>query len=264
MSVEIIAEVGCNHLGNMDLALSHIAEAAKCGANTVKFQAYVTEQINDKSLHKFLNKAWLSSKQHKKLKAECFSLGVRYLCSAFDVTSAQMLKDIGCDRVKIPSGLMHDMEYMEYIRENFSKPYVSTGMATKEEVSRVMTFLSEKTGFWAVPFHCTTAYPCFASDVNIMVWPMLNIDCCVNWGFSDHTRLFLPAQLATARGASCIEHHFQIGDTITPDTPVSFQPVQFKAYVSHIRMAEMILGSSEKKILDCEKPMIHRRKDKKS
>lgn len=261
MSVEIIAEVGCNHLGNMDLALDHIEKAARCGANTVKFQAYVTEQINDKSLHKFLNKAWLSSKQHKRLRTECINLGVGYLCSPFDVTSAQMLKDIGCHKVKVPSGLIHDMEYMEYIGGNFSESYVSTGMAAKEEVSKAMTFLSGKAGHWAIPVHCTTAYPCFASDVNLLA---VDVDCYANWGFSDHTRLFLPAQLATARGARCIEHHFQVGDTITPDTPVSFQPTQFKAYVSHIRMAEMILGSTEKKILDCEKPMLHRRKDKKS
>lgn len=255
MSVEIIAELACNHMGDIELAKKQMRFAKKAGVDTVKFQAYVTDLINDPSLKDFLTLSWLSSEDFTKLKDYAYEQGLDFLVSAFDVSSAKMLKSIGCQKVKIPSGQHINPELLEYAAEKFKTIYISFGISTEPEIKDILNFLARFPQTKIIPMHCVTSYPCRAEDAHLLTSRLFK---GYKWGYSDHCMVNLPALLAVAMGASVIEHHFGM-ETHTPDSPVNFTPEQLKDYCRQIREAEKIIGQSGRAIWPCENSMKHRR-----
>ncbi len=255
MSVYIIAEAGCNHGGNLEAALSMICSAAELGYNAIKFQAYVTEKINDPSLHEDLSKWGLSEEDFACLKRYCQSREIDFLCSSFDIESAEMLERLDIIAHKVPAGQVHNIEYLKYIASTHKPAYLSTGMCSLEEVMRAVKILQKNK---LVVMHCTTGYPVPLEEVNL--------SCIREYqrmgyltGLSDHTMSWHSAVAAVAMGVKTIEHHFTRGFAETPDTPASWKPEESRYYIHHIRATESILGDGIKKIEECEKKHLHRR-----
>lgn len=257
MTVNVIAEVGCNHMGSMDSALKHIRMAKNCDADIVKFQAYVTEKVNDKRLHQLLDLAWLSSTQHTTLKKECESQGMKYLCSAFDVVSADMLSKIGCEWVKVPSGQNINHELVAFCLTKFNKVFISLGMMTEKE--RLGLLNNENRGK-IIPMHCVSCYPCSPRNANLAEIGRFKDYSFSHYGYSDHSMTPMCAMMAVGLGAEYIEHHFSLDFAAeTPDAEVSFDYEQFKKYVYKIRQAQTAAGKTGQGVTECEKLMSHRR-----
>jgi len=256
-----VAECCCNHLGDIKIAKAMIDAAKWAGADTVKFQMYETELINDPKLHDFLRKAELTIKDHADLICYCQDISIQYLCSAFDVPSLKNLASLNVDRIKIPSGQLHSKTYLECAK-SLGKPLIlSTGMSTWEEVCDAWQILK---GHNIINFNkllqCNSAYPTPDEDANLFTIKELASDFGLI-GFSDHTLGSIAAILAVALGAIIIEKHFILSKFFkTPDTETSMTPVEFKKYVEDIRRAERMLGSGKgKNITESEKPNLHRR-----
>jgi len=255
MSAYIIAEAGCNHLGKVANAVEMIDEAARMHCNAIKFQAYVTEKINDINLHKDLAKWRFTKDDFRFLKTECESQGIDFLCSSFDIESAKMLDELYVIAHKVPAGQIHNTAYLKYIASTRKTVYLSTGMCTFDEVYVAIQLLQRNRLF---VMHCTTGYPVSSKHVNL--------NCIQEYqrmgyltGFSDHTMNPVAAVVAVGLGARVIEHHFTLGHGDTPDTPASFVIEDLRDYIHNIREAECILGDGVKKIEECEKKHLHRR-----
>lgn len=259
--VYLIAEIGCNHNGEMAVAKRTIDRAQQSGANAAKFQMYVTEKINDPALHPFLERVRLTTDQHKELKKHCRLKGIDYLCSAFDVESLLELRKMKMGTYKIPSGQIHNQPYLKLVGSFRKKIIMSTGMATFNEVKQAVKILLDagtKTRNITL-MHCTTAYPAPLIEANMKAIEQLK-KISSNVGYSDHCEDVTPAILAIAFGATVIEKHF-IGftDFDTPDLPVSLDPEDFFCYTRIIRGTERALGSGIKAPVPSEEPNMFRR-----
>jgi sialic acid synthase SpsE len=242
----------------MKIAKAMIDAAKWAGADTVKFQMYQTELINDSSLHKFLEAVRFSTDEHKRLMGYCEKVGIEYLCSAFDITSLIILADtLKVNRIKIPSGQLHNESYLSYANSSEVPLILSTGMSTKAEVEKAIQNIN-----WddLIVLHCNSAYPTPDEDTNLKAIERLRCFCSLQVGYSDHTRGNTAAIMAVGLGAVMIEKHFTLSRQLkTPDSDTSIEPGEFKSFVEDIRRAEVMLGSGEKVITESEKPNLIRR-----
>lgn len=265
--VKIIAEVGVNHNGNIDLAQKMIAAAADCGANFVKFQTYITENIVSNSAPKanyqikntktketqfeMLKKLELGIEDHYQLIKCCKSHGVTFLSSAFDLASLNFLKNTELPLIKIPSGEITNYPYLKAVSA-INKPVIlSTGMATLEEVERSVKVLLENglKKHNITILHCNTEYPTPYDDVNLLAMKTLSEKFQVAVGYSDHTIGSEVAIASVALGAIVIEKHFTMDRNLPgPDHKASMEPDEFKAMIQAIRNVEKAISGNGEKI----------------
>lgn len=251
----IVADFCCNHLGDMLLTYYMISAAKEAGVDAVKFQMYEVDKINDPTLHNFLRICRFTKRQHIELKCACEEVGIRYLCSAFDTESLEVLGEMGV-MIKIPSGQIHNKAYLEKAASLDNTIIMSTGMATLDEVKDAVGILGNP-----AILHCTTAYPVSDEDVNLncIITLRKEFPHCVI-GYSDHTVGYEAAVAATVLGAEIVEKHFILSRAIkTPDTPVSLEPEELKQYVTQIRRTEKLMGTGVKAPTKSEEPNMFRR-----
>jgi len=260
--VKIIAEAGCNHLGDMDIARQLIACAKLCGANAIKFQTYRTEQlVNPGPIEDFCRQCQLDYQKHVELMRVADDCGIEFLSSAFDIDSLEMLHDLGLKTVKIPSGQMFNHRLLRRAAMLGFEVYMSTGMASLDNVAKSVHVLRQTN----LPldkltlFQCTTSYPCKPEDVNLCVLEDYRETFGCKLGFSDHTKGSTVAIGAVCFGATVIEKHFAASPKTTPDSEVSMYPFEFSYYVKAIRDVCKAMGSCIKKPLACEAAMEHRK-----
>ena len=156
---EIIAEVGVNHNGNLNYAKKLIMNAKIAGADYVKFQTFVAENIVRKNQKLFsyqkknfkkkitqyemLKKLELSEKDHLKLIQFCKKKKIKFLSSPFDVKSCKLLINLGIKIIKIPSGEINNYPLLVYIAKNAKKVFLSTGMSNILEISKTLKILKD-------------------------------------------------------------------------------------------------------------------------
>lgn len=262
MSVYIIAEAGCNHCGDMDLAQRMIEAASLAGVDCVKFQTYRTDSlVGADDIREFCRKCELSLSDHERLIRCCANNGVDFLSSAFDIPSLELLAGLGMKEIKVPSGQIHNLEYLMAARELFEKIYLSTGMCTWEDfataLAKVRTFPFGPT---VIPMHCVTAYPVPLAEANMQFFRTLLSISHKGTGYSDHTMTNTCAIMAVAMGTSVIEHHFYLDKVDCPDMPASFCIAKLRAYIQCIRDAEIAMGAGDNKIIQpCEEKNLKRR-----
>ena len=263
----IIAEVGVNHNGNLDNAKRLIYEAAKCGADIVKFQTFKTEElatslaqkadyqiknsINESNFQKEMLLALeLKYEDHIILLEECKKNNIEFLSTAFDIESLRMLINLGIKRVKIPSGEITNLPYLREISK-FNLPIIlSTGMADLNETNQALKILSknrrERNSITVL--HCTSEYPAPFKNVNLRAMNNLKNSLKVEVGYSDHTLGTEVAIAAVSMGAIIIEKHITLDKNHPgPDHKSSLEPAEFKKMVRGIRIIEESLGSDIKK-----------------
>ena len=266
----IIAEVGPNHNGKLNLAYKYIDKAIQIGADIVKFQTSIPKlgisrkarkakyQLNEnknESQLKMAEKISLKLKDFFKLKAYCNKRGIEFLSTPFDFESIKLLKKLKVKRVKIPSGEINNLPYLIEIAKMDKEIILSTGMSNLNEVLRAIKILkknSKKKNKISV-LHCTTQYPAPFKDLNLNVIKTLKKKINCDIGYSDHSSGIEAAIAAVSLGASIIEKHLTLDRKMKgPDHKASLEPDEFKLMVKSIRNIEKSLGSSEKKITRSE------------
>ncbi len=263
----IIAEIGVNHQGSLDLAKRLIDEAANAGVDYVKFQTFKAENLvcasaeradyqkancgGEESQLDMLRRYELSAQDFSMLAGYCREQNVGFLSSAFDLESVDLLSSIGMDYWKIPSGEITNLPYLRAIGRVASKIILSTGMSTLDEVEAAVVVL-EKEGINRsdiILLHCTTQYPTPVADVNLLAMDTLKTLGCAAVGYSDHTEGVVVPIAAVARGAKVVEKHFTIDKSLSgPDHKASLTPDELRDMVMAIRKVESALGSSDKMV----------------
>lgn len=264
--VIVIAEAGVNHNGSLDLAKQLVDKAVEAGADYVKFQTFKADNIASKFAVKadyqkkttmtdenqlgMLKRLELSYDAHVQLKEYCSKKNIRFLSTPFDLDSINLLKELGINLGKIPSGEITNLPYLIKMAESFKNLIMSTGMATVEEIEDAIKVLTTKgmSKDKLILLHCNTEYPTPFKDVNLLAMRSMGERFGVKMGYSDHTEGIEVAIAATALGACLIEKHFTLDRNMEgPDHKASLEPAELKAMVNAIRRIEAALGDGKKK-----------------
>lgn len=259
--VSIIAEVGINHNGDMELARDSIFAAAEAGADSVKFQNYKTEDFiaNQNLLFEYqsqgkaikepqydmFKRCELTRDQLSYLKEQCELAGVTFHSTPTSIEGIRDLQAIGCQLLKNGSDYLTNLRLIRAMGETGLKTILSTGMATLSEIDDAVRAFRETGNENLMLLHCTSSYPTPAEDVNLARISTLREAFNVEVGFSDHTNGMTAAVGATILGARWIEKHFTLSkDLPGPDHWFSMDPPELQQLVVSIRDAEKMLGTS--------------------
>lgn len=273
--VIIIAEAGVNHNASMEMARKMVVEAARAGADYVKFQTAVPELVissiapkaeyqkettgEGESQLDMCRAIHLPLSAYPELAALCREEGIGFMSTPFDLVSIDALDSLDMDFWKIPSGEITNLPYLRKIARKGGKVILSTGMSTIVEVSEAVDILTaggiDRKDIFLL--HCTTQYPTPYSDVNLRAMESIARLGVGGVGYSDHTLGIEVPVAAVALGARIIEKHFTLDKSLPgPDHKASLEPDELAAMVKSIRHIEMALGSAEKRVTDSERPNI--------
>lgn len=263
--VQIIAEIGVNHNGQMDLAYQLIDVAKDAGADVVKFQTSIPNLLISKHAIKaeyqlastdpnetqleMCNKLAFPLENFDDLKLYAEKRGIEFLSTPFDLVSIDYLNQLGLNSFKIPSGEITNLPYLRKIGGLDKKVIMSSGMAELSEIQEAINVLTEsgtKKNKITV-LHCNTAYPTPFKDVNLKAMITIHEELGVEVGYSDHTLGIEIPIAAVALGATVIEKHFTLDRTFPgPDHQASLEPDELKLMVLAIRNLEQALGNGVK------------------
>lgn len=281
----VIAEVGVNHNGDVDLGRRMIDAAVETGADAVKVQTFRADRLVSPTAgvapyargedgtagtqYDLLRGLELDRDAHVALARHCRSLGCDFVSTPFDADSARFLvEEIGVPWLKMPSGEIVNGPLL-WAASRMGVPLViSTGMATFGEIETALAVVTQgMAGHAGAPdpsavpgkselagladrvtlLHCTTAYPAPYADVNLRCMTGMAQRFGLSVGLSDHTPGTAAAVGATACGATVIEKHFTTDCTLPgPDQAASLEPTDFRRMVDEIRIVAQCLGEADK------------------
>ncbi len=262
----IIAEAGVNHNGDIQLAKRLVDEAAFAGARLVKFQTFnasrqVTHsakkadyqlQTTDsaETQHDMLRRLELTGSMHNELIAHSATRNIQFFSTGFDIESVDLLRSLGQDHFKIPSGEITNLPYLRHIGQLGQSVILSTGMATLGEIEAAIDVLEQAGTLRAsmTVLHCNTEYPSPMAEVNLRAMQSICEAFGVAVGYSDHTPGIEVPIAAVALGATVIEKHLTLDRNLPgPDHKASLEPDEFAAMVRAIRNIELALGDGIKR-----------------
>lgn len=264
--VYIIAEVGVNHNGSLELAMKCVDEAVKAGADAVKFQTFKSSKLVTKSASKasyqlqntrssesqleMLKKLEFSFDDFTELQKYCLAKQIDFLSTPFDEESAAFLNSIEIDALKIGSGDLNNLPFLRQI-DSYGRPVLlSTGMSSLEEVRESLSVFEKSQ---VVLLHCTSDYPAPIDEVNLLAIKTMREQFGKITGYSDHTEGHEVTIAAVALGAKVIEKHFTLDRSLPgPDHKASLEPQPFAEMVQAIRNVERALGDGVKRCMPSE------------
>ena len=264
-STLIIAEAGVNHNGNINTAKKLIDVAADAGADFVKFQTFTAETLmtanaekaeyqqnlsnNNKSQFEMIKKLELKREAHEELIQYCNKKDIKFLSTAFDHASIDLLYELDIPLYKVPSGEITNLPYLRHIGRLEKPVILSTGMATLKEVGDALNIIvtSGTPRGEITVLHCNTEYPTPMKDVNLKAMLTIRDELGVKVGYSDHTMGIEIPIAAVALRAAVIEKHFTLDRNLPgPDHRASLEPVELKTMVKAIRNIEKAMGDGVK------------------
>ena len=269
MPALIIAEAGVNHNGDMELARKMVEEAARAGADAIKFQTldaarYIScyapqaqyQQQNtgtDESQVNMVRKYELSRQAHIDLIEHCRACGVPFFSTAFDEGSVDLLDELEVECYKVPSGEINNLPLLTHIAGKGRPVILSTGMSYLGEVERAVAYLRDGGCADIAVLHCVSNYPTQPADLNLRAMVTMARAFGMPVGFSDHTLGTEAAIAAVALGAQVIEKHFTLDrDLPGPDHLASLEPNELQQMVAAIRNVEVGLGDGFKRPMPSE------------
>jgi len=261
----IIAEAGVNDNGNLAIAKKMVDEAKNAGADCVKFQTFVPQNIVSRQAQKaeyqkrhtnselsqldMLNCLSLSFNEFTELNEYCKQKEIDFLSTPFDFDSIDFLSSLGMRVWKIPSGEINNLPHLIRIAKQNGSIILSTGMSTLDEIKDAVKLLNDNGSGDITILHCTTEYPAPYSEVNLFAIKTLKDEFGVSVGYSDHTEGIEVAIAAVAIGATVIEKHFTLDRNMDgPDHIASLIPSELKTMVCCIRNVELSMGDGNKRV----------------
>ena len=241
--VNIIAEIGANHNGDMTLAKEMIHAAHESGADYAKFQSWRSEKIplgpwddsepffQFNSKRDFYNTAELSDLDHYDLMEFCQSLGIKFLTTCFDRERNSFLSTLGLNTIKVASCDLGSTKMISELSVNFETILLSTGMGSMDEVRTACNLLMRETKNFAM-LYCVAEYPTDLTSVSLPRMHAIRdmLPSTNNFGISDHSLGTSMAKLAVIHGAQWIEKHFTIDRNIPgPDNHMSMLPEEIRS-----------------------------------
>lgn len=263
----IIAEIGSNHNGDMELAKKMINEAKRCGADCVKFQSWSKDTIfsekvykdnyflkddyrnrKDYTLKEIVDKYSLSFEEHRYLKKYCDEINIDFNSTPFSKKEVDLLVDeLNVPFVKIASMDINNIPFLSYIAQKKKPVVISTGLSDLTDVNEAIKCLRKNGCKKIILLHCVSIYPPQDDEVNLNNMDMLRNTFGCKVGYSDHTVGTIAPILAMGKGACIIEKHFTMDKGMEGwDHKVSADPIELSAICNASKSAYKMLGSYQK------------------
>jgi N-acetylneuraminate synthase len=266
MNLYLIAEIGINHNGDIEIAKKLIDAAHKAGFDAVKFQKRTIDKVYTKEfLDSPRESPWgttqrdqkegleFSSEEYQEIDRHCKSLDIAWSASAWDIDSQRFLQKFDLPFNKVASAMLGHWPLLREIASEKRKTFISTGMSSLEELDRVVEYF-EKTGCPYELMHCNSTYPMRESDANLLCIPMLRRRYGCNVGYSGHeTSLIKVCVSAVALGATSLERHITLDRAMYgSDQAASISTHVLDDFVESVRAVPGILGTGIKEITPAE------------
>jgi N-acetylneuraminate synthase len=266
MAIFLIAEIGINHNGDLDIAKRLIAAAHQAGFDAVKFQKRSVEKVyTAEFLDSPRESPWgttqrdqkmgleFGREQYDEIDAYCRQLGIAWFASAWDVDSQLFLRAFDLPYNKVASAMLGNWPLLRAVAEERKKTFISTGMSTVDEIDEVVAFFRSMN----CPFelmHCNSTYPMKEADANLRCIPMLRERYGCDVGYSGHeTTLIKVCVAAVTLGATSLERHITLDRAMYgSDQAASISAHVLDDFVNSVRAVEGILGSGDKSIAPAE------------
>ena len=246
--VLLIAEIGWNHFGDIELAKKMIDAAKLAGADFAKFQTWSVSRLksgvwDNDGRREIYEKAELSKEDHICLINHCKEKEINFLSSVFSIEDAKILLELKVKDVKIPSFESRNHDLISFCDDNFDRIFMSTGTSKFDEIKNSIEFF-KKSIFYLL--HCVSMYPCDYSNANIPKMKKL-MKIHDNVGYSDHIQGSESAKIAISEGAKVIEKHFTLDNDLPGrDNKFANLPSQFKDISDFlIKYNDMLIGHGE-------------------
>ncbi len=258
----LIAEIGINHNGDVNLAKKLIDIAAESNMDAVKFQKrdlpslYSADMLNNTYKYEqhyqytipILKNVELTDDEFLMLKKYSVKKGLEFLCTPFDIKSADSLANIGVNAFKIASADLTNLELLEHTASMGKPMIVSTGMSYWEDIEKGVEVL-RKSGIPFALLHCRSVYPVWPREVNLeMINRLKKFDCPV--GYSGHEIGIVIPLVAASMGACIIEKHITLDMKMPgPDHKISLEFQELKRLARDIRVADQAMGKASRFLL---------------
>lgn len=260
----IIAEIGANHNGDINLAKKMIEVAKKAGADAVKFQSWTPESLIAKeeydenksyddgdggkkhfgSLKQMVEKYYLREDQHFELKEYCDSISIDFCSTPFSNEEADLLEKLNVPFYKIASMDVNNLSLLSHVAKKQKPIVLSTGMSTLAEIERAIKTIENEGNHEIVILHCISIYPPDYRDIHLRNISMLQQVFPYPIGFSDHTIGVSIPLAAVTLGACLIEKHFTLDKDMPGwDHAVSADPSELEIIVKESKNIYEALGS---------------------
>lgn len=268
----IIAEIGSNHNGDIELAKKMIEKAKECGADAVKFQSWTpntliakeeydrNQKYNDSpkkhfgSLKEMVEKYYLRKEQHYELKDHCLKVGIDFCSSPFSCEEVDLLVDLNVPFIKVASMDINNPLLLKHIAKTNKPVVLSTGMANIAEIDQAIRWIKEEGNDQIVLLHCISIYPPKYEDINLNNIVMLKKTFNCPIGFSDHSIGTAIPLASCVLGACIIEKHFTLDKNMDGwDHEISANPEELKIICMESGNIIKSLGSFERIISEDEK-----------
>lgn len=274
MPIKIIAEIGCNHKGKVEIAKQLIDEAVNCGAHVAKFQKRNNKELLSVEQYNAPHPNPLNSygttygehrefleftvEQHKELKEYCESRGIIYSTSVWDLTSAKEIAKLEPELIKIPSAMNNHFDMLSWLCANYlGDIHISTGMSDYSEIEELIQFFIKKGRSQdLVVYNCTSGYPVPYRDICLKEIIRLKEKYAGKVkaiGFSGHHLGTAVDIAAYTLGAEWIERHFTLDKQWKgTDHGSSLVPDELTTLVQNLKNVELALQYKENEILEIE------------
>ena len=275
----IIAEIGANHNGSLDLALRTIDAAKECGVDAVKFQSWSKSSLISSAeyarntrytgdgqvggLAEEVERYQLTETQHQAIADYCRDIDMLFLSSVFSPREVCLLDRLGVPAFKVASMDVNHLPLLACVASRHKPVLLSTGMATLGDIERALAVLRDDGAGPVALLHCVSSYPTPPEDVNLRNMGMLAAAFDVPVGFSDHTLGTAVPLAAVALGACIIEKHFTLDKTMAGwDHAISADPAEMCVLVDGAREIHAALGSPLRMVsaAELEKRKVFRRR----
>ncbi len=274
--VFIIAEIGTNHAGDVDLAKKIIDVAVEAGCDAVKLQKKDVENIyTNEFLDSYLESPWgttqremrlhreFSISQYEDLNNYCKEKKIPWFVSCWDTKSQTIMQQFKTKYNKVASAMVLHKKLLEIIAKEKKHTFISTGMSTMDDISNAVNIFRKHDCPFSL-MHTHSSYPMPEHEANLKLIPILKKKFNCDVGYSGHevgaTSVSIPAVMM---GATSIERHITIDRTLYGhDQPASLEPQGITRLVRDIRTIEKIMGDGKKQIWDSEMENIKKLRQK--
>ena len=266
----IIAEIGINHNGRVEIAKELIKAASDAGVDAVKFQKRTPElcvpehqkgQMRDTpwgyiTYLDYRYKVEFEQDEYEQIDAYCKKLGIDWLASAWDTESLAFINAFDPPAHKIPSALLTDHTLLRAVKATGKPAILSTGMSTMDEICQAVDILGVDN---LVVCHTTSSYPCPPEELNLKMIQTLEDHFACPIGYSGHEVGLVTSVIAVGLGASLVERHVTLDRAMWgSDQAASVEPQGIRTLVKYIRVTEKALGDGEKKVYDSEQDILRK------
>ena len=268
MKIFVIAEIGINHNGDLEIAKKLIDIANESGCDAVKFQKRTIDLVySEDLLNSERESPWgttqreqkegleFNLKEYKEIDNYCKSKKIDWFASAWDLESQNFLKQFNCKFNKVASAMITYNDLLKEIASEGKHTFISTGMSTIEDIDNAVEIFRE----YKCPFelmHCVSTYPMKESDANLNVIRTLKDKYNCNVGYSGHETGIAVSIGASAMGISSLERHITLNRSMYgSDQSASLEPNGLRMLLGSVRKVEQAMGDGIKKILDAEIPI---------